>query len=182
MTFDPSSPFAVVRNAGEAEITGVEFDVSATPVDNVFISFAGSWQNAEYKTEVPGSDPDTPFALPGQNIPNVPDLQFGILGEYTWQMLGDKEGMIRADWSYMDERNIFPNDPDNDIKLSSYSVVGARLALNAENWTVALFVKNLFDEENADLEGINSAQDPRAIITVWPRTIGLQLQYRMGGG
>lgn len=182
VTFDPSSPFAVVRNAGEAEITGIEFDVNATPVDNVYISFAGSYQNAEYKTEVPGNDPNTPFALPGQNIPNVPDLQFGILGEYTWSMLGDKEGMLRADWSYMDERNIFPNDPVNDIKLSSYSVVGARFAINADNWTAALFVKNLFDEENADLEGINSTQDPRAIITVRPRTVGIQLQYRMGGG
>jgi len=180
-TFDADSPFVVVRNAGEAEITGIEFDVSATPVDGVFIQAAGSYQNAEYATDVPGGDPDMPFAKKGQAVPLVPDFQLGVLAEYTWQVFGNKEAMIRGDWAYMDERNILPNDVANDIKLDSYNLFGMRLGLDAENWTVALFVKNLLDEDNAAFDGINSGQDPRAIITARPRTIGIQAQYRMGG-
>jgi len=179
-TFDPDSPFAVVRNAGEAEITGIEFDVSATPVDGFYLSLTGSFQNAEYASDVPGNDPNVPFALDGQSIPNVPDYQFGAIGEYTWQAFGDTDAVIRGDWSYQDDRNILPNDPANDIQLDSYSLFGLRFALEADNWTAALFVRNLFDEDNAAFDGINSGQDPRAIITARPRTIGIQLQYRMG--
>ncbi len=142
----------------------------------------GSYQNAEYASEVPGSSEDTPFALKGQPIPNVPDWQFGAIAEYSWQMFGDKNATIRGDWSFQDDRIILPNDPANDVPLDSYHLVGLRLGLDADNWTAALFVKNLFDEDNAAFDGINSAQDPRAIITARPRTIGLQLQYRMGGG
>jgi len=178
-TFDPASPFAVVRNAGEAEITGIEFDVSATPVDGFFLSLTGSYQNAEYASDVPGSDPMTPFATKGQPIPNVPDWQFGAIAEYTWQAFQNMEAVIRGDWSFQDDRIIFPNDPANDVPLDSYNLFGARLALEADNWTLALFVKNLFDEDNAAFDGINSGQDPRAIVTARPRTIGLQLQVRV---
>ncbi len=179
-TFDPNSPFNIVRNAGKAEITGVEFDVSVTPLEGLYLSLTGSLQNAEYASDVPGSDPNVPFALDGQAIPNVPDYQFGAIGEYTWQAFGNTEAAIRGDWSYQDDRVIFPNDPINDVPLDSFHLFGLRAALQADTWTVALFVKNLLDEDNAAYDGINSAQDPRAIITARPRTIGVQLQYRMG--
>ncbi len=179
-TFDPDSPFNIVRNAGEAEITGVEFDISATPVDGFYLNLSGSFQNAEYASDVPGNDPNVPFALDGQSIPNVPDFQFGAIVEYSWQAFGQTEAMIRGDWSFQDDRIIFPNDPANDIPLDSFHLFGVRAALEADNWTVALFVRNLFDEDNAAFDGINSAQDPRGIVTARPRTIGVQLQYRMG--
>jgi outer membrane receptor protein involved in Fe transport len=179
-TFDPGSPFEVVRNVGEAEITGVEFDISATPVDGFYLSLTGSLQNAEFASDVPAGAGDPPFALDGQSIPNVPDYQFGAIAEYSWQAFGDTEAMVRGDWSYQDDRSILPNDPVNDIMLDSFHLFGLRLGLEADNWTVALFVRNLFDEDEAAFDGINSAQDPRGIITARPRTIGIQLQYRMG--
>lgn len=181
-TFDPQSPFSVVRNAGEAEITGIEFDLSATPVENVYLALTGSYQNAEYASDVPGNDANTPFALKGQPIPNVPDYQFGAIAEYSWEMFGGKNATLRGDWSFQDDRIILPNDPVNDVKLDSYHLFGLRLGLEADNWTAALFIKNLFDEDEAAYDAINSGQDPRAIITARPRTIGIQLQYRMGGG
>jgi len=181
VTFDPASPFNIVRNVGKAEITGVEFDVNANPVDNIYLSLTASFQDPVFASDVPGGDPGSPpYALDGQNIPNVPEVQLGAIAEYTWQMFGDNEASIRGDWSYQDDRNILPNNPAENIVLESYNLFGVRLGLDAANWTAALFVKNLFDEDNAAYDGINSGQDPRAIITAWPRTIGIQLQYRMG--
>jgi len=171
----------VVRNAGDAQITGIEFDVSATPIDGLFVSLTGSLQNAEFASDVPGGDPNMPFALDGQAIPNVPDYQFGAVGEYSWQAFGDVEATVRGDWSYLDDRNILPNDPTSDIQLDSFHLLGARFALETDTWTAALFIKNLLDEDNAAFGGINSGQDPRGIVTARPRTVGVQLQYRMGG-
>jgi outer membrane receptor protein involved in Fe transport len=184
-TFFPNSPFNVVQNAGEAEITGIEFDVSATPIDNLFLSLVGSIQNAEFTDDVPGasSDPDGLFARDGDDIPNVPDYQLGAVAEYTWPgLFANADASVRVDWSYQDDRIISPNNPATDIDLDSYHLVGLRAGLDTENWTAALYVKNLLDEDEAAYDGINTTQDPRAIITARPRTIGVQLQYRMGGG
>ncbi len=178
-TFDPNSPFNVVRNAGKAEITGFEFDLASSPIDGLDLTLVGSIQNAEFASEVPGDSPTTPFAKDGQPIPNVPDFQLGATGQYHWQVFGDKKAVARLEYSYMDDRITLPNNPADNIDLDSYSLVNLKLGLEAENWGVALFVKNLFDEDEAAFDGLNSAQDPRAIITARPRTIGLQFTYRM---
>ncbi len=180
-TFDPNSPFNVVRNAGEAEITGVEFDLTATPIEGLYLTLTGSIQNAEYNDDVPGSDPATPFARDGDDIPNVPDYQFGAVGEYTWQVFGDKEASVRADWSYLDDRITAPNDSSSNIDLDSFHLVGLRAGIETDYWTAALFVRNLFDEDESAYDGINTPQDPRAIVTARPRTIGVQFEYRVGG-
>lgn len=179
-TFDPSSPFNVVRNAGEAEIKGVEFDLLATPVDGLDLSLTGSFQDAEFASDVPGPSPSQPFAIDGQPIPNVPDFQFGATGQYTWPAFGDASASVRLEWSYQDDRLTAPNDPVNNVDLDSFSLVNAKIGLQTGKWDVALFVKNLLDEEEAIFDGINTSQDPRAIITARPRTVGLQLDYRFG--
>jgi outer membrane receptor protein involved in Fe transport len=179
-TFDPDSPFEVVRNQGDAEITGIEIDVLARPMPGLDLSLVASWQEAEYTSDIPGSDPDTPFALDGDPIPNVPDYQIGATGQYTWNAFGEVEAFVRGEYSYIDDRIILPNNPAADVPLDSFSLVNARIGLQTDRWVLALYGKNLTDEEDSAYDGINSSQDPRAIITARPRTIGLQAQYRFG--
>ena len=180
-SFDANSPFEVVRNEGEAEVTGIEFDIQARPMPGLDLSLAASFQEAEFTSTIPGSSPDAPFALDGQSIPNVPDFQIGASAQYRWLVSGAMEAAARLSYSYTDDRLTQPNDPAVNVPLDSYSLVNARLGLENDSWNVALFAKNLLDEEDAAIDGINSNQDPRAIVTVRPRTIGLQLQYRFGG-
>ena len=180
-SFDANSPFEVVRNEGEAEVTGIEFDIQARPMPGLDLSLAASVQEAEYTSVIPGSGPDAPFALDGQSIPNVPDFQIGASAQYRWLVSGAMEASARLAYSYTDDRLTQPNDPVANVPLDSYSLVNARLGLETDSWNVALFAKNLLDEEDAAVDGINTNQDPRAIITVRPRTIGLQFQYRFDG-
>ena len=179
-TFDPDSPFNVVANEGTAEVTGIEFDLLARPIPGLDLSLVASFQEAEYTSVIPGGSPDMPFANDGDPIPNVPDYQFGATAQYTWDAFGDVEAAARLEYSYMDDRITLPNNPDEDVALDSYSLVNARFALQTDKWVVALFGKNLLDEENAAYDAINSSQDPRGVITARPRTIGLQAQYRFG--
>lgn len=179
-TFDPSSPFNVVRNAGEAEIRGIEFDLVSTPVDGLNLSLTGSFQDAEFASDVPGGSPTQPFAVDGQPIPNVPEFQFGATGQYTWQAFGNANALVRLEWSYQDDRITAPNDPVSNVDLDSFSLLNAKIGLQTEQWDVSLFMKNLLDEEEAIFDAINTNQDPRGIITARPRTVGLQLGYRFG--
>ncbi len=176
-TFEPGTPFNVVRNEGEAEVTGIELEINARPVDGLDLYLGGSWQNAEFTSDIPGSSPGTPFAVAGQDIPNVPDFQVGATGQYTWPAFQQIDALVRLEYSYRSDTLIAPNDPILNVDLDSFSLVNLKFGLQTDRWLAAIFVKNLFDEDAAAFDAINSTQDPRAIVTARPRTIGLQLRY-----
>ncbi len=176
-SFEPGTPFNVVRNVGTAEITGIELELNARPVDGLDLYVGGSWQNAEFTSEIPGAGPGQPFALSGQPIPNVPDFQFGASGQYTWPMFQEMDAVVRVEYSFRDDTLIAPNDPVNNVNLDSFSLVNLKFGLETERWSANLFIKNLLDEDNALFDAINSTQDPRAVLTARPRTIGLALRY-----
>lgn len=80
------------------------------------------------------------------------------------------------------EQNVHPNlDPLYDI--DAYIKVDARIALEAENWSIALFGRNLTDEKvltyagNAPLSGSSFGTNTFYGFVDRPATIGLQVQY-----
>ncbi len=59
-----------------------------------------------------------------------------------------------------------------NIPLSEYTLVGLRLGVIKGPWSVTAFARNLTDKR-AQISAINSSQDPDALLTIQPRTIGL---------
>jgi outer membrane receptor protein involved in Fe transport len=58
------------------------------------------------------------------------------------------------------------------IPLASYTLVNLRLGVLKDLWSVTAFARNLTNKR-AEISAINSSQDPDALLTVQPRTIGL---------
>jgi outer membrane receptor protein involved in Fe transport len=52
--------------------------------------------------------------------------------------------------------------------------VNLRANLNWKDWGVSLFAKNVFDKRS-QVDAIASSQDPLALITSRPRTIGVSV-------
>jgi len=65
-------------------------------------------------------------------------------------------------------------DNPANVNLASYTLVNLRAAITASGWTTTVFVRNLTDER-AQIDAINSSQDPLALITVRPRTYGVSV-------
>jgi iron complex outermembrane receptor protein len=61
-----------------------------------------------------------------------------------------------------------------NIKLAPYTLVALRAGVIKGPWSVTAFARNLTDKR-AEVSAINSTQDPDALLTVRPRTIGLTL-------
>jgi len=83
---------------------------------------------------------------------------------------------------YAAEQNVHPNlDPLYDI--DSYIKIDARIALEAENWSIALFGRNLTDEKiityagNVPLSGSSFGTNTFYGFIDRPATVGLQFQY-----
>jgi outer membrane receptor protein involved in Fe transport len=169
--------FVYQGNAGAAHVKGVEFEFTAHLIQYLTANFAGSYQDA-YLTE--GANPvqkkfNPTLGVTGDDIPNVPKVQFNLGLDYTRPMTGNWQGVIATDVSYRDAVNAyFASNSKFNLPLAPYTLLNLRLGLINGPWSVTAFARNLTDKR-AEVSAINSSQDPDALLTVRPRTIGLTL-------
>jgi len=169
--------FVYLGNAGTTHVKGVEFELTARPIQYLTATLAGSYQDA---TLVQGAS-DEQYALnptlgrTGDTIPNVPKVQFNVGLNYTRPIYGDWEGMGAVDITYRDAINAyFASNQDFNLVLKPYTLVNLRLGVINGPWNVTAFAKNVTDKR-AEVSAINSTQDPNALLTVQPRTVGIKV-------
>lgn len=173
--FDPSSPFPFVQNAGKAGIDGVEIELNARPIPEVDLFFGASYQNARLREDFPEGET---LGLDGDDIPNVPEFQANGGARVTKPVWDDVNAIAQFDFSYTDERDTLfrPTSPFN-VHLDSYTLLNAKIGVEGERWQANLFVRNLTDKR-AEVDAINSSQDPLSYHTVRPRTFGINVSTR----
>ena len=181
--------FVYQGNAGEAKVKGLELELTAHPIQYLTAQLAGSWQEAYLSSGAdqqivtpasPGVPAVTAYDLnptlgrTGDAIPNVPRTQANLGLNYTRPIpnLSGFDGMAAVDLSYRGRENSYFASNAFNIPLSSYTLVNLRLGVIKDLWSVTAFARNLTDKR-AQVSAINSSQDPDALLTIQPRTIGL---------
>jgi outer membrane receptor protein involved in Fe transport len=169
--------FVYTGNVGAADVKGVEFEFDVHPVQYLTGTLSGSWQDTKV-TESPSADElaaNPTLPLEGMPIPNVPKFQFFAGLNYTRPISGNWQGVGAADVTYRGSTEAyFRSNTLYNLSLPAYTLVGLRLGVINGPWTANLFVHNLTDER-AQVSAINSSQDPHGLLTVQPRTIGINL-------
>ena len=169
--------FVYQGNAGTAHSKGVEFEFTAHPIQYFSVSFAGSYQDT-YLTQ--GATAAQYLLNPtlgrtGDAIPNVPKFQLNLGLNYTAPLTGSWQGVAAADVTYRDAENAyFASNAQYNISLAPYTLLNLRLGVINGPWTANLFARNLTDKR-AEVSAINSSQDPDGLLTVRPRTVGVNL-------
>jgi iron complex outermembrane recepter protein len=184
--------FVYQGNAGQAKVKGVELELVAHPFEYLTASLTGSWQDAYLssgadkvivvpaKAGPPPVGPVTAYDLnktlgrTGDAIPNVPRTQLNFGLNYTRPIVNDWQGVAAADITYRGRENSYFASNAFNIPLSSYTLVGLRLGVIKDLWNVTAFARNLTNKR-AQVSAINSSQDPNALLTIQPRTIGLRV-------
>jgi iron complex outermembrane recepter protein len=170
----PDAAFVYQGNAGEAHVKGVEFEFTAHPIPYLTASFAGSYQDAYLvqgaSAAVYAYNPT--LGLTGDSIPNVPKVQLNLGLNYTAPIANGWDGMVATDVSYRDAVNSYFASNSFNLPLAPYTLVGLRIGVIQGPWSITAFAHNLTDKR-AQVSAINSTQDPDALLTVQPRTIGL---------
>lgn len=174
--------FNFVTNGGEAEIKGLELQLSARPSDALSLSLSGAYTEAEISENQPqlilGAAPliRTPLQS-GDGIPAVPKLSAALSADYTWWQINGSQWdlSISADVSYIGESETEGNNrnPFNRT-IGDYTLVDFRTSLAREGkWNLTLFIDNVFDEL-AVVDIIADTQNPDDYTVVRPRTAGLR--------
>jgi outer membrane receptor protein involved in Fe transport len=168
--------FVYQGNAGTAEVKGAEFELRARPIQYLTGTFTASYQdaaltqgaNAEQKALNPT------LGITGDKVPNVPDFQFSLQLDYTHPVAGDWLASFGTELDYRGAVDAyFASNPFN-LSLPSYTLWNLRAGAVYHDWTFTAFVHNA-GNERAQVSAINSTQDPYALLTVQPRTIGLNV-------
>lgn len=163
-------------NAGDAISKGIEFEFDARPIQHLTVDFAGSIQGAHLTK---GASPDQQAAnqtlgVTGDELPDVAPFQFALGLNYTAPLSGDWTGTLGADITYRGRANAyFAANPQN-ITLDPYTLLNLRAGVSTGPWSATLFLRNVTNER-AQISAINSNQDPHALLTVQPRTVGLRI-------
>ena len=184
----------------KARVQGIEVETSWSPLDRLQLLASYSYLDAEItegccfvdttdpSAAAPGAQPrglfpngDTSQTLVGNRLPLSPEHKWTVGANYTW---GFAAGSLTAGGTYTDIGDQQSTIWSNPIyTASSYELADFRLLWNdAQNrYTVIGFVKNAFDEIGY---GSSTGGPPtpvgvrRAVSLIFPRTYGMELQYR----
>ncbi len=147
-----------IDNAGDAEITGLELEVTAVITDNFEVGGGYGYLDPKYKTYInegiPG-DPSDDVDLSNNHWAHSPDNTFNMYARYEVEDVFGGNLVMRVDYSWVDDYFLLTaNGPDlvDGNAAPSYETINARIALNElpgpgdSRISFAAWGKNLGDE------------------------------------
>ena len=178
---DNTQAFVFTTNAGTARVRGFELEAEAILAQGLEFDIGGSFMDAVLTEDQPDVNINPSLGSSGDRLPNVPRVQFNASLTYAFQVGNGADMSLRADVNYRGKTNTqFNTSTPNtipigfNVPLDAYELVNLRANLNWKDWGVSLFAKNVFDKRS-QVDAIASSQDPLALITSRPRTIGVSV-------
>jgi len=188
------SNLTIVQNVGNSQTKGVEWDLAWAVNDSNTLTFAGSYNNAELKTdfwrtkdlEEAGAPANAPKGTP---MPYVPKWQLTGIWRSNFDV-GSMPAFFQASVAYTGKRW---NDLDTlnvpaRQEMDAYTLMNLSTGIEKDNWTLSLYVNNVFDER-AELDigdpgygGLPNLQRPPGhnwtTVTNRPRSFGIRFGQR----
>ncbi len=148
----------VLTNAGEQSVRGAEIEANISPMENLDITWAGTFLDPEYDS-FPGAQVPTGSAidladgsadgsgdLTGATPAGIPDFASSLSAKYT-QPMEWGEVFLRADWQYESETQVIDNVPE-DVASREVNQFNASLGVNWDGGVELLvWSRNLFNDE-----------------------------------
>ena len=171
----------LLRNAGEAEMQGLEVEMLVLPFESLQLDVGLAWLDAEFvdfAVPVSPSVPDGNHA--GNKIPSSPEFTANIGIKYSKELAGWGSLVAQADYYYSDEQ--FFSELNDVGRADSYGLLNLRASIeSADNtWKVSLFGKNVTDELVRDFTFVSGFLFGEGYLVSYtsPRTYGVDLTYQ----
>jgi outer membrane receptor protein involved in Fe transport len=133
--------FSIALNVGKASSRGAELELKTKLSERFEVGVVGSYTDAQLDKDAPDLGGHR-----GDRLQNVPEYMFAANAQYSFPILGDKEGYIRADYSYSGDSYQDFNFASNNFRRPSYQLANLRVGVSNEIWEAAIFVENVFHE------------------------------------
>ena len=184
----------------EAEMYGMDLDVTWLATDYLTLGLHGSYTHSEYTSDILVINPNdrtrpetlfdagsVQFNLNGNNMLRVPQYKAGAYAQYNWpEPLDIIPGRIDflVNFSYIDRVyfTVFEKDEDS---ADSYTRLDLRATWNPnESWMVAAFFNNVLNEiglRQIEQYGARESNNYRISgVPTDPRIAGVEIRFKFG--
>ncbi|MDO9588460.1 MAG: TonB-dependent receptor [Brevundimonas sp.] len=169
-------------NIGGATSKGIELSVVAIPVDGLTLALTGGLNQAKVDDLTPAEAAISGAVLDARLA--GPEFQGSLRVNYEWQPVSGVTANASVAVSHVGSfPNSFPNTPGRPLvplatydDTDSYTFVNANFALAFDQFTVAAYVENLFDDRSVNYIHPEAFLDGR-YGRLRPRTIGVRVGY-----
>ncbi|MEO1657838.1 MAG: TonB-dependent receptor [Pseudomonadota bacterium] len=169
--FDPSIVNLFFSdNAANAEVIGVEGDLTWSPASVPGLSVAGAFSVLD--TEVTDVLTPTNDVVEGSPLAFAPEFQGNIRARYEWDLPNGSVAHVQPQIVY--SGSSFTDIIEiNKMELDSWTTLGLRTGITTDKWSAEIFADNLTNER-AEISG-NFVFDRERTTVMRPRTIGLRV-------
>ena len=139
-----------VENSGDAEIQGLEFELSAVPVDGLNLFLSGTFMDGKFTRLNANSSAGTAFERLGvqPQTPQTPDFVFNVGFDYTIDVDGGLVDNVAFGMDYY-KIDDYVTAATNDFFNSGWDQLNGFISVGfGENWELTLTGKNITDETN----------------------------------
>jgi outer membrane receptor protein involved in Fe transport len=152
-----------IRNAGDANIWGVEADLLIAPVEGFTLSIAGAFNeahltkdycriaNPQFDCTLPGPAPlflpNSTLAPDGTRLPVSPKLKGNVIARYEFDVCGfdaHLQGALTAQTNSKSDLRLTERAILGDIP--GYASFDFSAGVGRDNWTLSVYADNAFDE------------------------------------
>ena len=193
----------VVFNVPKARSQGLEIEFEAAPNEHFDFALSTIFNDSELRSTLTSTDPAGNVTVVsgieiGERLPTVPKFQLAAAATYQWEVRPGSLAYVTGTYQHIGSRFTQVGDQDlgtlnllsfgantigapltqptftYDPELPAYDLVNFRGGLRRNNWDVALFLNNVFDERallSFDRERGTLARI--GFLTNQPRTFGI---------
>ena len=157
-------------NAADAEVTGLEGDITWAPTGNLTMGAAFSFLDTEITdTLTPSTD-----VQEGLDLAYAPEFQGNVWMRYEWTMGNGwmahvMPSISHSGKSYSDIITI------NRMEVPSWTMANVTAGVSSDKWMVEAFVTNLTDEQV--VTGANYVNDRERLALAPPTTLGVRVSF-----
>lgn len=169
-------------NIGGATSKGVEVSLVALPAEGWTVALTGGWNHAEVDELTP-QEAAISGAVMGARLAG-PEFSGSLRINYEWQPTEGVVGNASVAVSHVGSfPNAFPNTPGRPLlplptydDTDEYTFVNANVAFAFDQFTVAGYVENLFNDDSVNYVHPEAFIDGRYGL-LKPRTVGIRVGY-----
>nr|WP_321442458.1 TonB-dependent receptor [uncultured Hyphomonas sp.] len=185
---DSGGFFTFVGNASAASSTGAEFDLVYDFDNGIWARIGGNVTDAKLESDVFGNF--TGVIPAGRALPAVPEYKLGLSGGYDTTLqsgytvgvsggisfVGPQESKLEEGGTYTEP--LFGSSYTIGSSIDSYASGRIRAQLGKDNWTAAVYINNIFNEEAAIGNDNYLPTFGQPLYYLQPRTFGVELSSR----
>lgn len=171
---------AIITNAAESLIKGVEVELTARPTDSLRITANGAWTDAYFTSFPRARDTlDREVNASGNTLPRTPKWQYFLAAQQEFELSSALLLTAETNYRWRDDVVFFFTDQDAPTwQDPAGGELGVRVTLGTadERWQASLFGTNLTNERMINTSGVTFSYPQVGLNKT--RSVGLSVQTR----